>query len=117
MTFQLVLPDVVDPDPKTLDDVIALLALCHKYQMDGVATRFVRATLGGKMTATDPLRAYALACRVGAIDEASYAALQCLHIPLKDLIHSTTFEIRYLTALQFRPLLRYYDLRQTAANI
>ena len=70
------------------------------------------------MTATDPLRAYALACRVGAINKASYAALQCLHIPLKDLIHSTTFEIRHLTALRFKSLLRYYGLcQQTAANV
>lgn len=106
-----------DPQIETLDVITSLLNTCEKYQMDGIARRFVGAKLGNFIS-VDPLRVYVLARRAHSDEHAKQAALLCLSLPMGDIIRADVPELRHISAPAYRALLTYYDhCRTVAANV
>ncbi|GJE90664.1 hypothetical protein PsYK624_068080 [Phanerochaete sordida] len=100
------------PDISDLSCAVRLLESAKKYRvewaLDCARAAFVQ------LAEDEPIRAYAIACRLNLEDEAREAARLCLRIPLATLIDSEVEEIGDIGAKAFKRLLVY---RQTCASV
>lgn len=87
MLFRLCYP-VPDPNPACLGDISHLLAVCDKYEMEGIMKNLEKPL--GEFTESDPLRVFAIACRAKFTETARQAARQCLAKPISYVQAITT---------------------------
>lgn len=97
-----------------LTDVAHLLEAAKKYEMEWIVD-LARERMR-ELAGTDAIRAYAVACRFGLKEEASFAARCCLQLPMKTILACKTEELDFVSAVQFRNLLNYRDDCQKAVE-
>lgn len=99
-----------DPRVTNIDEITKLFTVCEKYQMESAMVRLLRTNMGNFLTTwTDPLRIYALACRVHAEQEARQAAYHCLALTARDIIECDAPELRQISIEAYRGLLKYHS--------
>lgn len=84
------------PELKSIDDVYLVLQAADKYDMEAIATQARKIWRG--ITALDPLRAFAIACKMHWIEEARFAALLSLREPVWPLEPPMAPEFKIISA-------------------
>ncbi|KAI0034589.1 hypothetical protein K488DRAFT_45222 [Vararia minispora EC-137] len=111
--LQLIYP-VPDPELTSLDQVVTLLAIADKYEMDGVTDRLRHSLAAPAFLSSAPMRVYAIAARFGFTEEARLASSHTLGMHILD--YDVCPDMREITVDMYHRLLQLHRRRGLAAR-
>lgn len=97
---------LIDIDLDDVGTLYSILLIVRKYSAEGLRAQLLNRL--EQRVGADPVRTFAIACRVAAPEVAKYAARQALNMDFDDLFRMDIQEVNQLRAKTYRKLLCYH---------